>query len=558
MHPKLLLDVIRRQSGSLHKSVLEGVQNSIEAGATKIEVFLSPTELRIVDDGIGFTRSQIENCFEVFGAPHTEEERATKVYAQFRMGRGQLFSFGVNRWRTGTFQMDVDIEKFVSEGGDLAAMESGDIGYELTEGLPELAGCSIQIKLYEELRSDLLSFCIRDIERYVKYCSVPVIVNGRQVSVNPSSLKWDFDTEEGYIKLTGSDRGVAIYNMGVFVTSDYRLGVSGTVVSKKRLEVNFARNEIIGTCPVWKNLRKLVKANTEKGIMRKKKLDDAERVHVISGLLSGELSGKDISHCGLLPDVTGRYWSAKEILRRSDPFWSFAETGSRAGDRIMQMEQALVFDERVLAMFEFEGEARNFFEMLAQKGANGDGLYTGLHAESYRKVDSLLKGMSDQHVPLPEKTWSKREAAIVSIATSAAWTLRYRIHANDDSMRYQKRAILIGLSDMADGWTNGCSFICISRQYLSRMKSTPEDFVKLGLFLLHENLHDEADSGSHIHTPEFYQLFHDWSDLGAEVGFDMFRSYHTKMRRAEKKGVIFEPAEGQVSASPEAQAPVTA
>ena len=71
MHPKLLLDVIRRQSGSLHKSVLEGVQNSIEAGATKIEVFLSPTELRIVDDGIGFTRSQIENCFEVFGAPHT-------------------------------------------------------------------------------------------------------------------------------------------------------------------------------------------------------------------------------------------------------------------------------------------------------------------------------------------------------------------------------------------------------------------------------------------------------------------------------------------------------
>ena len=34
MHPKLLYDVILRQAGSLSKAVLEGIQNSIDAGAT--------------------------------------------------------------------------------------------------------------------------------------------------------------------------------------------------------------------------------------------------------------------------------------------------------------------------------------------------------------------------------------------------------------------------------------------------------------------------------------------------------------------------------------------
>ena len=60
MHPKLLLDVIKRQAGTLHKAVLEGIMNGIEAGATRVDIAYvakpKPT-LRITDNGKGFEPS---------------------------------------------------------------------------------------------------------------------------------------------------------------------------------------------------------------------------------------------------------------------------------------------------------------------------------------------------------------------------------------------------------------------------------------------------------------------------------------------------------------------
>ncbi len=47
-HEKLLIDVIKRQAGTLKKAILEGTMNSVEAGATEIDInFLA--EKRIVD-----------------------------------------------------------------------------------------------------------------------------------------------------------------------------------------------------------------------------------------------------------------------------------------------------------------------------------------------------------------------------------------------------------------------------------------------------------------------------------------------------------------------------
>ena len=55
MHDKLLLDVIKKQAGSVQKAVLEGAMNSIEAGASRVEVSVEPTQIRINDDGRGLS-----------------------------------------------------------------------------------------------------------------------------------------------------------------------------------------------------------------------------------------------------------------------------------------------------------------------------------------------------------------------------------------------------------------------------------------------------------------------------------------------------------------------
>ncbi|MFK5108744.1 ATP-binding protein, partial [Klebsiella pneumoniae] len=54
MHPELLRSVIQRQAGSLSKAVLEAVMNSIDAGATRIDVDFDANYVTIKDDGKGF------------------------------------------------------------------------------------------------------------------------------------------------------------------------------------------------------------------------------------------------------------------------------------------------------------------------------------------------------------------------------------------------------------------------------------------------------------------------------------------------------------------------
>ena len=65
MHPNLLKDVITRQAGTISKAVLEGVMNSIEAGATKVEIELRAAYLTISDDGRGFTdKTQVRDPYK--------------------------------------------------------------------------------------------------------------------------------------------------------------------------------------------------------------------------------------------------------------------------------------------------------------------------------------------------------------------------------------------------------------------------------------------------------------------------------------------------------------
>lgn len=68
MHAKLLYDVIRRQAGTLSKAILEGIMNSVDAGATECRITLEPKRVTVNDDGKGFkNREEIEKFFEVFG-----------------------------------------------------------------------------------------------------------------------------------------------------------------------------------------------------------------------------------------------------------------------------------------------------------------------------------------------------------------------------------------------------------------------------------------------------------------------------------------------------------
>ena len=52
IHPKLLLDVIQRQAGTLAKAILEGVMNGIDAKCKQVKITLTEGKVTIVDDTV--------------------------------------------------------------------------------------------------------------------------------------------------------------------------------------------------------------------------------------------------------------------------------------------------------------------------------------------------------------------------------------------------------------------------------------------------------------------------------------------------------------------------
>jgi hypothetical protein len=228
MDPGLLYSVITRQAGSIEKAWLEAVQNSIDAKSTGMLFSITDSGFQITDNGIGMSKEEILNYFEVFG----KSAKDADDLGEFGMGRGQIFAMGKTSWYTGTFKMIVDIK-------------NKGLTYELVENLPRASGTSIFVETYEKIK--LLSNRIKRFKEWIKYVEIPITINSDVV--NEKFMPTFEDDNAKYI-ISMDDDKLVVYNRGIFVKEEYK-GVGVIVVSKKNLKVNFARNDIIYDCPIY-------------------------------------------------------------------------------------------------------------------------------------------------------------------------------------------------------------------------------------------------------------------------------------------------------------------
>jgi len=496
MHPKLLVDVIKRQAGSIQKAILEGVMNSIEAEASMVLVDITNRQVTIQDDGKGFRSMQeIEQFFETFGQPHDASEN--KVWAQFRMGRGQMFAFGKNHWRTGNFEMTVDIN----------SMANTALGYDLRQAKDTHKGCHIQIDLYEPLSDRDVNECKRELERSVAYVKCPVLVNGVDVAQNPEKCKWDDDSNENaYIKLSNSDfKGLSIYNLGVLVCEIRRheIGIGGTVVSKKRLDVNFARNDIIRSDPTWKRIKETIeKAAGLQTVKEKRTLTPAEREAMILAFLDGDKSVQ-IWKMRLIEDTNGKSYSmsmAQKFLK-----FTIATKWDRVADKIMQQGIALCINVENAELFS-PRHPEKMFKVIAQiTNSYGGG---GMEYVPYKE---LAKTIDSQHHILPTDKLRLEDRLWIDFCQMMVADYNYR-HNNED----RRRKIVIGESETADAWTDGSTYVALNRGKLPALRNQRSGCVdiqsigKVAVLLAHEFAHvDERSDNDHVHDEEFYKRFHD-------------------------------------------------
>lgn len=513
LHRKMIEDIIMRQAGTLEKAVLEAAMNSAEAGSPKFEITFVERDgkyiLRMRDWGRGIdSKEKLEEYFETFGTPHQATEN--KTWAKFRVGRGQCFAQGKNTWRTCKFVMSTDVV------ADIEAQR--DIGYSIRDVDEFFDGCEIEIELYDNRWYGSVDRLRDSVKTQLEFMQMDIVFNGEKLNRDPAKLNWTHEDEYAYYLFGAGDR-ITIYNLGVRCqTIDAAsAGCVGIIVSKQLFDVNFARNEILTSCPVYQHVQQIIALHrVKKSRSPQKRLDRDERTATLRAIRYGEIDVQSVMNTGLFYTTSGRSLTLRDLINCRIP-WSFGDEGDRLCDKLIQSDQALIVDGSVLDSLGYDGDEREFFSwVLNDRRDDRFKLMENLH----QSVD-VLKGRYSSHSSfIPRDKWTKFERRLVRVLEGLrCW--------ND-------RAILIAVTDH-DGYTDGSSFIAISRKFIENcscnsMWGAPDLFA----LLTHELAHNDNSQGTHIHGEEFYREFHDIVNSPRRNPFKFVGSFVERMKDAKK------------------------
>ena len=264
--------LIKDQMGSLLDALREAGQNGIDSpGSEKVLISVAPERSVVIDDGAGIDLSSSEGQenLTVLGAG-TKDEADNDTIGQFGIGKGPVISKGAVRiWSQG-YELFFDYEDRRSEG---ILSEAAGPHWALQEAENYLDGLMIEIDHYESEVPDEDSYEWRKYRRKLrkrfKFAKltrgIDVVVNGKSAGADRpgdsfTSVKEERfrieETDEAYIAVKHNSRGgIKVYSNGIYVTDASIDGLSGTVVSKDNLTLNFARNAIQDRCSTWSTIR---------------------------------------------------------------------------------------------------------------------------------------------------------------------------------------------------------------------------------------------------------------------------------------------------------------
>lgn len=558
-----LTSLIQAQAGSLHKALLEAVANGLDAGASQIKVDLSPSRVVIEDDGKGFkTMEEIESFFENFGFDHSQLDRTV---GRFGVGRGQLFNFGKNLWTTHGFTMAVD-------------HQNDGFGYDLGNAKKPHKGVRIEIDLYEPLGFSDLAAAETEFRRLVKFCTIPVILNGKAVQKDPAKMKWDAETEDAWFLFDDSYH-MRVYSQGLFVQDlgAYKYGKGGLVVTKtgKALTQNMARNDLLAShCPVWKRVDKELKrlAGVHQDKAKKSNvLTEAMRASLAKDALHGtsEEARTTLYSVPLFTLSNGKHVRLSQLL--STGFVAKAPSNDPSADLLIQRKQALSINPGTLHRFGVDSVkqlrdalkttvARHEKETKNQRYQGND---WQKQYELRRKITDAVDALSqckffEEVKDLPMRAnitltevqsgeYTAEEKLVlggVRKSLMAYLTHHVQTHLDHDEGRKRQpvpqRTLALASAEGFLACTDGHSKVWIERRFLKKcVDRGMSGFIDLAHTLVHELLHDIDTSTGHGHDMAFFEAFHNTTINGrvAELGLAEYRSFLRHGGRAPSRNI---------------------
>ncbi|KVO15235.1 hypothetical protein WJ74_10875 [Burkholderia ubonensis] len=539
LDPAIIHHIIYSQAGSIGKAVIELIMNSADADARSVVLTMSKDGFTCKDDGRGFaTREDVLRYFGRFGTPHQEGDA---TYGRFRLGRGQIMAHASTVWRSRDWQMAVDTRTM----GYAYDFDNLD---DLKPPVPSVAGCEITGTWYEPLTDTELLSATQEIRDLVRYTPVAVELNGRVISRDPRSEKWDHEDEFAWyrVKVEGA---VSIYNQGVLVRHDssHQWGAGGLIVSKRAISLNVSRTEILRkTCTVWQPIAKQFGAmareiSAQLGDHRKTEASREKAAHdllagtdnLLQVFASGEvitlLPGKrHLSLFGFL-ELNGRMHGGQASV--AENAFDIPKAEAIAREKIAQIVHPIT-----LARFncptteDFRDALQRIMPIVRERWAalpqeeryrlrvwNID----GIAVPDFIDFATLREAFIERTTIVLEKDTLDRETR--RMWTALRWCLQQYAGLCAGGRKTRNRGahylsgdehrkhILLGESNAMEAWTDGESYIAYNANIVRRLRQDP---IKTAGYLFSLTEHEVAHQGDSIdcgHDEAFYQRYHDIS-----------------------------------------------
>lgn len=350
----LLRDVMRKQAGSIEKAVLEGVMNSIDAGASEVHIDLTKDNLTISDNGKGMVKDEISEYFKKFGLK--DDDIKDKEFGKFRMGRGQIFNFGINRWYTNDYVLVVNLEEphtDVEIDGEEHTVDTSGLGFSFGEGTGrDVDGCRIEVELFEPI--DNVSSKVSDIESQIEYMSwfhdVEITVNNKMVD---NELDYTHSSEYSFIQFDRSTfkSTSVIYNKGARVKTEKLGPVYARVISREDLDLNFARNDVLSGCGVYERIEQDYIRSLRSYLLDGVEVNDLSNSEVkwlIEQALTDSSFMAKIKETQLVTDIAGVSHSLSDLIGSRI---TFSSEKNNMGKEVCRRTSSIVLPESLESTF---------------------------------------------------------------------------------------------------------------------------------------------------------------------------------------------------------------
>lgn len=319
----------------------------------------------------------------------------------------------------------------------------------------------------------------------------------------------------------------------------------GIVVSRKQLEVNFARNEVIkSACPVWKGIRAVISAHVAKmSDSKKEKKTNSWREHKVQQMVSwdGEVvMGGDLFSAPCFTDISGKHWSLERLSNK--PVITLGLRDSLPADRLHASGQALVLNRAILDQYCRPLTFAELLHQLKDRGSLGCSNYGAVLAKNVLKslvdFDTLAATITSDHHALTEKELSKPQVTTLRAINRIQYLVALRMSSVlATGERVRPRRVGAMKSETAEAITDGRTAIYLRTDFLSSLQHGPalgiSWAVKVVNLLVHEYLHDFNSGVGHTHDAEFYELYHEatQSQMVIHLASELFREYVSGLKK---------------------------